>query len=466
MRTGSVRISDVWTEGRRLTGGFHLSEDQEAVRRITHFRGPTQPLHELAIPGGVFRGPIFKRIYVRDPERGVPYVSAKDLVQADIRPPSFLSHRLGPLIQKLTLEEGMILVTCSGMNLGRAIWTRRDMAGLCASHDLIRIRGNPEMAPPGYLYAFLASRYGRAIIRKHIYGGSIKHVEPRHIANLSIPRLRDGLELQAHELVMEAADLITLCRGRMSKATDRLFESVGLRDITAAEWHSEGPDLGFSERFPRVETFRALNFNPRFEGLCERIRQKYWRPLGKICEPGTLKRGGRFKSIDATPENAYQLIGQRQLFSVRPEGRWLARSTMRNDVLVKPGTILVAARGTLGETELYCRAEFAWGPAVDFAYSEDILRVVADEQVMPRGCLFAFMRSETAFRMLRSISVGTKIQDHHNVLISLLPVPYPRSEIRQSIQSLVTEAYDARYRAVALEREAADLVECAMKDGA
>ncbi len=197
MRTGAVRISDIGAEGRRLTGGFHLSEDQEAVRRIAHFRGPAQPLYELALPGGIFSGPIFKRIYALDPERGVPYVSAKDLVQADIRPASYLSHRLDPLIQDLTLEDGMILVTCSGMNLGRVIWTRRDMAGLCASHDLIRIRANNEKAPPGYVYSFLASRYGHAAIRKQIYGGNIKHVEPRHIAHVEIPRLQDDLGIRA-----------------------------------------------------------------------------------------------------------------------------------------------------------------------------------------------------------------------------------------------------------------------------
>ena len=135
---------------------------------------------------------------------------------------------------------------------------------------------------------------------------------------------------------------------------------------------------------------------------------------------------------------------------------------MDEEVLVKPGTILVAAQGTLGESELYCRAEFIWGPATDYAYSEHLLRVIADNNKMPAGCLYAFMRSETAFRMLRSISMGTKLQDHHHIMRAELPVPYPDESIRDEVHRLVVDAYESRHKAVALEEEAVPLVESAI----
>ena len=61
---------------------------------------------------------------------------------------------------------------------------------------------------------------------------------------------------------------------------------------------------------------------------------------------------------------------------------------------------------------------------------------------MPRGCLFAFMRSETAFRMLRSTSMGTKLQDHHPGFMYDLPVPYPDRRFREEIR----RARDRRLR--------------------
>src|SRR5262249_37088655 len=122
-----------------------------------------------------------------------------------------------------------------------------------------------------------------------------------------------------------------------------------------------------------------------------------------------------------------------------------------------------AAQGTLGESELYCRAEFVWGPALRAAYSEHLLRVVSDEKLMPRGCMFAFMRSETAFRMLRSISMGTKLQDHHPGYLRALPVPYPDGRSREQIHELVVDAYTKRAASVRLEDDSVALVEQAIE---
>jgi len=132
---------------------------------------------------------------------------------------------------------------------------------------------------------------------------------------------------------------------------------------------------------------------------------------------------------------------------------------------VEDGCVLVAAQGTLGESELYCRAEFATGKALENAYSEHILRVLGDESVIERGALFAFMRSETAFRMLRSISVGSKLQDHHYAMLPLLPVPYPPEDIRTRCHWLIVEAYKAREKAVELEDQARTLVERTIEEG-
>ena len=159
-------------------------------------------------------------------------------------------------------------------------------------------------------------------------------------------------------------------------------------------------------------------------------------------------------------------LARKRFSGYGPEGRWIAKWSVGDDVLVESGTTLVAARGTLGESELYCRAEFISGSATEAAYSEDFLRVVGNEALMPPGCLFAFMRSETAFRMLRSISTGTKLQDHHSAFLHELPVPYPTGRVRNEIHDIVVDAYEKRHRSVQLEDAAVDLVEDAIRQGA
>ncbi len=465
MRVGSVKSRDVVAHGARLNGGFHLAEDQQAWRVLSAIPAKKKTrIEELCRDRGVFRGPIFTRTFCTDPALGRPYVSPAELERAEIYSDRYLAASHGALLQELELKRGMILVTCSGMSLGRAIMVRRSMEALCASHDLIRIEADAKKIPAGYLYAFLRSRHGYVAMRRQIYGGNIKHIEPHHVASVAVPRLGDAFEGRVGKEIDESVRLLDAYESGVSEATRVFFESVGLADISAHEWHANGPDLGFAVDGPNVKSLRALNFNPRYMALVERIKRGPWRALGTLCVPGGLQRGGRFKRIDASPEHGTMLVGQKQLFWLKPEGRWIARRGASSDVFVPAGTVLVPAQGTLGETELFCRSEFAWGAGLDLAYSEHVLRIIADESKLLRGCMFAFMRSEMAFRLLRSLSVGTKLQDHHYRFRPALPIPLPRRSVQEEVHRLVVAAYENRHRAVALENAAIARIENAMQE--
>ena len=78
MRKGSVLAGDLEHEGRRLTGAFHLSEDEAALRAFRTREQTSMPLLNVTRGRQIFRGPIFKRKYVDDPSYGVPYVSSND----------------------------------------------------------------------------------------------------------------------------------------------------------------------------------------------------------------------------------------------------------------------------------------------------------------------------------------------------------------------------------------------------
>lgn len=452
-------------EGRRLDCGPYMSGALEAKTLLQSLPARKDPLSSVTAghDGGIYNGPQFERTFVLEPEHGVPFLGTSSMLRADLCNLPLLSKRdaHSSKLAYLRITPGTILITCSG-TVGRMTYARPDMDGLWSNQDILKVVADGAKIRSGYLYAYLRSKFGVPLIVSGTYGAVIQHIEPGHIANLPVPRLGRSIEARADELVAESARLLARYQANVNSATRRLFQSVGLEDITAAGWHLKGRDLGFSTS-PSVESLRAQNFTPRFQNLVKAVQAAPHKTLGDIVVPGTLQRGARFKRIDATPEYSYQLVGQRELFWVKPEGRWIARSAAGKDVLVPPGTILVAARGTLGESELYCRAEFIWGPATRLAYSEDLLRMIADPNKMPMGCLYAFMRSQTAFRMLRSISTGTKMQDHHRMMLASLPVPLPESKVQQEVHNLVVDAYEARHKAVALEEVAIALVEDAIQ---
>ncbi|QZZ21420.1 hypothetical protein J5X98_02785 [Leptothermofonsia sichuanensis E412] len=151
----------------------------------------------------------------------------------------------------------------------------------------------------------------------------------------------DTLEAQVHQKVVEAAQLRTEYQHQVRQATQQLFAAVGLTDITCGEWHSTGSDLAFTAKLNSPASFRAANFNPRFQNLCVKIKSAPYKTLGDICIPRTLRRGNRFNRIEADPDYSYLLINQKQLFWQQPEGRWVARFGAGSDVIVPDGTLVV-----------------------------------------------------------------------------------------------------------------------------
>ena len=205
-------------------------------------------------------------------------------------------------------------------------------------------------------------------------------------------------------------------------------------------------------------TLRALNFSPRAQLLIQTLSSVEHRTLGQICENGVLSRGIRFKRIDADEEHGVPLIGQRQAFWARPEGRLMSRGALPAEVFANDETVIMAARGTLGEHEVYCRPIMVTGAWLENAYSEDFLRIESGDAAVPGAYVFAFARSEVAFRIFRSLSTGGKQQDIHDGLRRRVPIPIAPIDDRERIAETVRQAYRDRDRADVLEDEALALL--------
>jgi hypothetical protein len=465
MRTSVIRSSWLGKGGYRLDCSPYLGGALETEILLEKLSVRKDSLSKLK--RAIFNGPKFSRTYVDNPTFGVPFLGGSSLQQADLTNLPFLSKTQAhnKQLRHLEVKRGMTLITCSG-TIGRMTYARPDMEGMWASQHIMKIVSDDSKIPSGYLYAFLSSKFGVPLVISGTYGSIIQSIEPHHVEGLSVPRFGEKLETEIHELLEESAKLLSEHSSLLKNATDDFFASVDLADVTAVEWHKQKHlDLGFSVTNDIPYSFRSLGFAPRVLKLIESIKIKAWKSLGEICTPGLLSRSGRFTRIDASPEFGSRMIGQRELFSLKPEGRLIANSALPEDAFVEDGTIGVAAQGTLGEGELYCRAQFLCGPWTKYAFSEHVLRILASEAKMLRGCLFAFMRSETAFRMLRSVSSGSKLQDHNYWMLPRLPIPVPNRIDQERIDEKVRKAFAMRHSAVAKELEAVQLVENAILQG-
>lgn len=461
-----VRADWFFDQGLRLDASSYLSGSME-VRKQLEALPNTVRLHTVTAghKGGIFNGPMFRRVYLPDPEHSVPFLGSKDMMTSDLTrlPRLRKSDAESASLSYLRLKPGMTLISCSGFYAGRRSYVRPDMATIWSSQDVLKVEPDPDKIRAGYLYAFLASRFGEAFIKASVYGSAVKHIEPNHLVDLPVPRFGGDLEQKIHDLVEESARLRAALQAGLVAATEDFFHSVGLPELIDYRWHDEEPDLGFVVHGVTPVTLRALNFRPRAQRLIDMLRSVPGTTLGQVCEGGTLRTGARFKRIDADEEHGVRLVGQRQAFWGRPEGRWISAAAAPGDILQKDETILVAAHGTFGENEVYARSAFITGSLLENAYSQDFVRVLSGTSEVPGAYLFALFRSDVMFRILRSISVGGKQQEYHTRFLRDMPIPLASEIDRDRIAETVRQACRDRDRADVLEDEALSLLTVAIE---
>ncbi|MBE4737234.1 methylation-associated defense system restriction endonuclease subunit S MAD5 [Streptomyces caniscabiei] len=437
-------------QGLRLDAKPYLSGAFATRRLLERLTVEKMPLSEVTAghAGGIYNGPQFRRVYLTDPEHSVPFVGSKDMLVADLSslPRLRKTDAESSSLHYLRLEPGMTLISCSGFNAGRRSYVRPDMAGYWSSQDVLKVVPDPGKIGAGYLYAFLASRFGEALVKGTVYGSAVKHIEPHHIEGIPVPRFDVAVEKEIHELMESAAALRAASQQGLSDATRDLFETAGLGDLLDLRWHEQGRDLGFAPTGLKANTLRALNFQPRARKILRRLGEVENVTLGEVCQGGQLSRGLRFPRVDGEPGDtySYRLVGQRQAFWLRPEGRWISKAHTSKEVVAEDETVLVAARGTLGENEVFGRSILVTGVWSGHAYSEDFLRMRSGLSGFSGAYLSALLRAEPLFRVLRSCSTGGKQQDIHLGLCAAIPVPTLTAKDRERIAKTVRQAYRRR----------------------
>lgn len=456
-------------QGLRLDASPYIAGSLEAKKMLERLPD-TVPLASVTSGhnGGIFNGPMFRRVYLTDPEHSVPFLGTKDMMAADLTglPRLRKSDATSPALSYLQVKPGMTLISCSGFNAGRRAYVRPDMGDCWSSQDTLKVEPDPEKIKSGYLYAFLLSQFGESLVRGSVYGSAVKHIEPHHIAGLPVPRFDERFEERIHALVERSARLRAQYQAGLVAATKDFFDSVGLPELNDIRWHQQERDLGFEISTVESTSLRALNFSPRARKLTEALRSVPHQPLGRICTGGQLGSGVRFKRVDSDSEHGVLLVGQRQGFWLRPEGRWISAAQAPSGIFAQDETVMIAAQGTLGENEVFCRPILVKGSWLNHVYTQHFLRVVSGDPEVPGAYLFAFFRSEAAFRLLRSVSTGGKQQDLHDGLRAEIPVPLAPPADRVRIADTVRYAYQCRDRADILEDKALALLTAAIEEAA
>ena len=451
-------VRSAWLEvgGRRLDCNPYMSGAQEArdaLHRLSVRKDVLQTL-TCGYSSGIYNGPVFSRIWVDDPRYGVPFLGSSDISSSDLSTLPLLkkSYAKSKKLAHLELAEGMTLITCSG-TIGRMAYTRPDMAGMWSSQHVMKVVPDPERIPPGYLYAFLSSRFGVPLVVAGTYGAIIQHIEPEHVSSLEVPRFDEATEREIHSKVALAAELRSRAAKTLqsiAKEFDDLFPDFDLH---------EKPNLAVSSVASNELRFRmdAEYHNPRAVQIRRKLALVPHAPIGTWCDEIFLP--GIFKRIHVdSPEFAAPYFTGYSLYWNEPEPKgYLSRVTKLFDqVSLKEGMVLVQAFGQEGGLT----GRPVWvGRHLDKATTTHMLvrLIVADRN--KAAYLYGFLNSLLAYRQISCLTYGGSIPHFDVAGIKTVLIPRLAPEIEAEIADQVLKALAARDEALQLELDARGLVE-------
>lgn len=300
-------IPSSWLEnnGRRLDCGPYLSGAMEARETLRLLRVPKESLSSLTT--GIFHAGRESRLWVDSEDHGVRFISSSEIQLCDLSCLPLISKRQVLGNPNFTIHRDWTLITRSG-TIGRMAYAKSNVDGFACSEHVMRVVPDTEKVKPGYVYAYLSSRFGVPLVVSGTYGSIIQSIEPHHISDLPVPRLGD-VEIVAHELVQEAADLRVEASDLLKDASLNYLKAAGINDISAAYWHANTRQIGFSSGVSKT-SLRAMNYLPINRVLESIVKEQspIWKPLNELTEPGTLRSGPRFKRIDADQSLALNLL--------------------------------------------------------------------------------------------------------------------------------------------------------------
>jgi type I restriction enzyme S subunit len=459
MKVKTIPSSWLERDGRRLDCNPYMSGALEARVLLEGLRTATMPLQDVCLDGrkGLVNAGRIKRQWVTDEKYGLRFLSSTDILKFDLSDLQLISKQAARANPKLQIKSEWTLITRAG-TIGRMAYARPDMDGLACSEDVLRVIPDAEKIPPGYLYAYLSSKFGVPLVVGGTYGAIIQHIEPEHIANLPVPRLGKKIEATAHELIDEAAQLRDEAAAAQREAITRVqgllgWTAIPSTAITQAASSALQRRLDAFHHTPRVVGAR--------EALARRAAVRVGDKVESVFEPN---RGPRLKVDD--PAFGVPFLSSSEVFRLDPVGEYSIskrRTPHLDKLLVSERDLLLPRSGQLGG--IIGRAVLPLPTYYGHAASEHLVRVRCKSKE-DAFFLWSVFASEPGYLATIGTAFGSSIPSLDCELIADMKVPWFDDAKRLELSKLVAGSIEASTRAVHAERKAVRIVEDAIEKGA
>lgn len=449
MKTLTVNMSDIHS-AMRFDSSYHLSEGTIYLKKLRDM-----PHIELKdITSNIFTAGRSKRTYTAK-DFGFPYLSNSDVVkQNPFNDCKYNSKKYG-YDRSSFLKEGMIVTGRVGA-IGQTAYITSDFEEFQAmgSDNIIRIEPK-DIKMSGYLYSFLASKYGHTLLWKLASGAVQPYVSEKLLNDMPIPMLPDIKQQRINNLIFEASDLRVNANKLLSSSVKILDELLKFENVSKKIGKASIQTL-INNYQKRIDSSSYIN-----SGYLHYLNLKSGELKFRTLKESRFEvtRPGIFKRVKVSKGNGLAYIKGSELNKLNPfvscEYLSKTKTPFLNELKLSEDQILFTCAGTVGDIKIISK-EFEEKNAIG---SQDIIRINGESSKISIFYLFAYLMTSFANSFIQSLKYGSVIERVEPFHIESVPILIPSLEIMNHISNKVNKYKTLLYEAFKLEEKAINLIE-------
>lgn len=439
----AIKASLLWSGERRMEAENYLAGGYGIRLAMEARPGGRNTFRTLA---KVWQPSRLKGIQVSK-DYGTPFLAATQVFDLRPAPRKFLSLDRTDNVADRMVKRGQILVTCSG-SVGRATLAHLPHEKILISHDLLRV--TPEDPDAwGWIYAFLRSPQGRAMMTAAQYGHIIKHLEPNHLHSLPVPVLRTDLAADFQKKAQRILDLRMEAFRLGSEAETKFVECFP--SFKASKTEASTFEVKSSELFGGRRRLEASCFVPSIKRI-EAAFKKHAKsvvPLSAVTSNVFVP--GRFKHIYGDGGMPY--LDSADILEVNPDITKFVLSLTpeeQKEYHVEPGWILIPCSGQVYGNIGHSVLATDWH--VGKVHTNHLMRVAANATIRPGYLQCVLGHPELGRPRLVCFAFGSSVPEINPTDVATSAVPRLDKATEDELADLMEASAKCRDEADELEQ--------------
>lgn len=382
---------------------------------------------------------------------GAPYLRAHDAFEVRPRSHRYVVAARTTNYESYLLRQGMLLTPSSGRNLGPLALVGQKLSQF-AMTDIMRIVPRNGSVGP-YLFAYLLTPTGQALIRRGRTGTTVDHLSPDEIGTIPVALPEEATVDRIAGIVNQAESTLDNAQLALDRLEVELHEKANL-PLPSPEgeyWSNDGArvfDLQLTDIRGRLD---AAFYDPRARACLSAISGR-GRRLNEVASFRFLERYVRFY---VEKPFGRPILSGRQIHQLRPVNlRHISDRSFSNpeDFVLRRGWTVFPCRGRaeegLGSPVLVNSSRDGW------MASEHVMRVIPEPHTNS-GYLYLAMCSPYVQIQLKSYPTGSVVDVLDPTVVGAAVLPWLDSDDeRERLGSEAVNAWENIAHAQRLEASA------------